>query len=400
MGEIVMKRPRLAALLALLPGLLLIPAASAVQATASTTTARVTLDGSVGPLPAHFGVVLVEAELALGRNTNDQHVATRLEDVVVASEKVTGGTFQVGVPDSAVLRRAEQLGHGNVNFIVLIDSGKRATWQNIPVPLTPSAAPGNVAATATVDGKYVRLPRFRAFFPMPMAVRHAITAGGGVAALARPSSAPEECNWNRFDNEIEDTTRIGEVHADQSVGLFYTYHVQADTTLSVGYSGNSPTGGFSANGSLTVTNSMGSTGGFPAGPQIIRYADGHMYYQRYLFIGGKFCPPQGYKIQVDHAVGDSFLGSQVPPSNPYGGCAGFDPHGYAEMQANGGTFNADRSRALGYSADATLFGFHFGGSTGFTNEILQSYTNRSGGAQFVCGTTTMPDTPVIYSGSF
>jgi hypothetical protein len=160
-----MKRTRFAALFALLPGLLLIPAATSAQASASAGAARVTLSGSVGSLPAASGVVLVEAELALGRNTNPQHVATKLEDVVVVSEQISGGAFRIGVPDSATLRKAEHLGNGNVNFIVLVDSGSRSTWQNVPVPLTTSAAVGNVTADATATGKYVNLPRFHAFQP-------------------------------------------------------------------------------------------------------------------------------------------------------------------------------------------------------------------------------------------
>jgi hypothetical protein len=329
-----MKRTRFAALFALLPGLLLIPAATSAQASASAGAARVTLSGSVGSLPAASGVVLVEAELALGRNTNPQHVATKLEDVVVVSEQISGGAFRIGVPDSATLRKAEHLGNGNVNFIVLVDSGSRSTWQNVPVPLTTSAAVGNVTADATATGKYVNLPRFHAFQPMSSALSRAIAQAGGVTAMALMTRQPEECNWNAYDSSIEDTTRIGEVHADTSVDLFFTYHVQADTELSVGYS-SSPVGGFSADGSITATNSMGATGGFPANTGVIRYADGNMYYQRYMYIGGKFCPPQGYKLQLDHAVGDSFLGSQVPPANPYGGCKGIDPHGYAQMQARG-----------------------------------------------------------------
>jgi hypothetical protein len=396
-GEIAMKQPRLAALLALLPGLLLIPAATVVQATAGTTIARVTLAGSVGRLPARFGVVLVEAELALGRNTNAQHVATRLEDVVVASERITSGTFQVGVPDSATLRRAEQLGNGNVNFIVLVESGSHSTFQKVPVPLTTAAAAGNVSADVAVTGRYVHLPSFNPFRPITPAVTRAIARAGGPLALANKIHE-DGCAYYAFGNPIEDTTRIGEVHSDTSVDLFYTYHIQADTTLTVGFS-NSSTSGFSADGSVTASNSMGATGGFPANTGVVRYADGHMYYQRYSN-RQPMCALPTYEIQVDHAVGDAFYGSQVPPVNPYGGCAGFDPNGYAQMQAHGGTFDSDRATARGYSGSATLFGFSFGGHTGFTNDILQSYKNVSGGPQFVCGTTTMPDTPVIYSGDF
>jgi len=49
---------------------------AAISASAALPSATVvTLTGSVGRLPAASGVVLVEAELALGRSISRQHVA-------------------------------------------------------------------------------------------------------------------------------------------------------------------------------------------------------------------------------------------------------------------------------------------------------------------------------------
>lgn len=225
-----------------------------------------------------------------------------------------------------------------------------------------------------------------------------ISASGGLADLAHLGTHVKPCSWNAYGKSVEDSTRIGEIHTDQSVNETFEYHTQEDTTLSVGYS-ESAGSGYSGHGSLTISGSMAGSGSFPVTPETLRYADGDMYYQRYEFIPGIECDPQGFKVQVDHAIGDAFLGSQSPAPNPYLGCRGYDPHGYAHLNPKGGIFSTDRSRALSYSADATIFGFNFGGSTGFTNDIYQSYVNHSAGAQYVCGTASMPDTPVIYSGS-
>jgi len=67
-------------------------AASAPGATAGTSPA-ITLTGSAGNLPARSGVLLVEAELVFGRNTNSAYVAATLVDIFVASEHITGGRY-------------------------------------------------------------------------------------------------------------------------------------------------------------------------------------------------------------------------------------------------------------------------------------------------------------------
>src|SRR5215470_12931335 len=124
------------------------PLALAAGADASAQPA-VILTGSVTGAPGPASV-LVTVELPFGRNTNRQHVATRLVDVPVARQDITGAAFRVEVPYSAALLRAEQVGQGNVNFYIIVFSGHQRTSQYVPVAMSRSAAPGNIAVARQV----------------------------------------------------------------------------------------------------------------------------------------------------------------------------------------------------------------------------------------------------------
>lgn len=222
---------------------------------------------------------------------------------------------------------------------------------------------------------------------MPAATRRALRPG--------TDAIPPPCHWERDGREVEDTTRINQIHVNQANGLTlrFEYHTQADTTLSVG---ESETGekGWTASGSVTVTNSMGSNGGFTVGDGVLFYVDGHMYYQKYA---GTYDCPKPFKVQVDHAAGDAFEGDQNPKPNPYGGCYGkTDPFGSVELNPHG-YFDSDHSTAAGYDGAATVWGFSFSGHTGFTKDIEENYTNNDSDNQYLCGTTYMPGVPIIYS---
>jgi hypothetical protein len=360
----------------------------------------VILSASVGRLPAGSALVIIQVGLPYGASASNHYVPAGFHYPAVADQTVKTGAFSIGVPDSATLRRAASLGHGIAEFNVLVYSGSRFTSQMIPVTLSSSAANGNIQALAQAQGRQVSMHRFRAFSPMPAAMRRAFSSvrasnlrrlGCGPIALGSPE---------------EDLTRIGEIHVGGDVGLSmrWKYDTTADTTLSVGGSTASETGPWSYDGTFTATNSIGSSGGFTAGRDTLIYSDGDMWYQRYEWVGG-MCTV-GYTNQVVSAVGDSTEGSNSPGANPYGGCSpGVDPLGYARLNPNKGSFDDDRATAKAYSADATVFGYTFGGSTGFTNTIHHdySYDNPSSSSDiFVCGGDSgmMPNSKVIYSGSF
>jgi hypothetical protein len=282
----------------------------AVEASARTSgPPAVTLTGSVGRLPAASGVVIVEAELALGRSTNRQHVPTEFEDIPVTSARLTGPAFRIAVPDSATLRRAESQGHGIVNFDVVVDSGSVGTAQYVPVALTP-AAPGNRATDAQLGSRVANIPRFPRFREIDARMRHAIEAAGGIAAL--PDDGPFPCIWKKYGHLIHHETKIGQVHVADVRGVTddYMYTTRDDATLTVGESGAAGSG-YSATGTITLTDTLSATGHGTYGKGSANYVTTLMYYQRYKNNNGIQCPVDvTYKIQANHSAGSFDLRSQ------------------------------------------------------------------------------------------
>lgn len=88
-----------------------------------------------------------------------------------------------------------------------------------------------------------------------------------------------------------------------------------------------------------------------------------------------------------------------------GGCGpGASPYGDAAINPHHGFFDADRGTAQGYSADATLWGFTFGGQTGFSSSIHHHYNYSPPhpvGDSYVCrGSGMMPNSAILYSSGY
>lgn len=108
------------------------------------------------------------------------------------------------------------------------------------------------------------------------------------------------------------------------------------------------------------------------------YIDGQAYWQRYKANDSMACPQhKHFNNTLDHMVGTSLLGphkkhhrARHPKANPYyGGCLS-DPHGKATV-VPGSSFHSDRGQDVTLSGAATIFGFTFTETTGFTNNIQQ-----------------------------
>jgi len=334
--------------------------------------------------------MLVEAHISEGINSED--VPSQFLDITLASAQVSRGPFSIQVPKSRDLMRAERLGNGWVNFSIVIDSGDYVTSQYIPVPMASRAANGSQPAAQEVLGHAVTVPHFRSFRVMNSSMRRILTSEGG-----RPDGVVP-CEWLKYGSQREDETRIGEVHTDTDSGSTdeFKYATQADSTITVGVSA-SASSGWSGDGSVKISNHFGGSGSFPNPAGTLKYADGDFYYQRYESNNEPDCPGK-YMNQAVSALGDAFRGTNSPAANPYGGCL-HDPHGQARADPHGGTFDQDRGTAEGYSGIANVFGFSFGGGTGFSNNIYQDYTNNSNVEQYYCGNGPMPDVPVIYNSS-
>ncbi len=392
---------------------ILAPLVAVFSATAQAAPRPVvTLTASAGNLPASSALAIVQVGLPYGANLSNHHIPAGFHYPAVAEQTINSGTFSIGVPNSATLREAGRLGNGVVEFNVLLFSGSRFSSQMIPVTLTPSAAGGNVQALAQAQSRLVPMQRFRAFSPMPASMRQAVSTVRRTLSTAGRVTSPNGIIPNLGCGPVADgspkevLTRIGEVHVGGDTGLTmrFVYNNTSDTTLSVGVSTSSDSGAWSADGSYTTTNSLGTSGGFTASKSTRVYADGDMWYQRYHWTGGApLCAK--WTNQVVSAVGDATEGSNSPSGNPYGGCSpGVDPLGDAVVSHKMGTFDSDRAVAKGYSGDATVYNFTFSGHTGFTSTIHHDYMyNNPGGSDiYVCGGDSgmMPNSKVIYSGSF
>jgi len=299
------------------------------------------------------------------------------------------------MPLTPTVINAARQGHGYATMSILIAAGNSETQRYVPVPVLAEAASGNVIVSAQLRRHVVLVSAF------PKMSRTSISA----QALMHPFDNVT-CNWSSYGSQWEGVTHIGEVHVGNISGMKeeFKYSNNADSTVSVGFSTTSPTGGYAFDGNVSITNSIGTNSGFTVGQGTSRFVDSHMYYQRYEDNGAAACPHGGvtaYKTQAVQNAGDSWYdtGTNQPVRNPYGGCAGKDPYGYATV-AKGGYFNSDRGTAEQMFSAATWYGFGFETQSGFSSDLFDQYDNNTSGNQQVCGAGSMPDVPILYNNTW
>jgi hypothetical protein len=359
---------------------------TSTAASARSASPAITITGTLPQLPTRSATVVVEVERQADRNAHG--VAQRLIDTPVAEQTVTAPEFSVAVPASSTLTRAEI--NGEATFVVLAYSGSYSTVQEKSAPMTRQAAQGNVATLPAAAGHTLALSRFNPWQSMPASQREALAQAQGPIP-----SKQITCLWNRYGNEREGLARISQLHLANVSGLqaHWRYSTTADTTMSVGFS-NSPASGYTASGTFTATNSIGTDSGFTRTTGTRRYVVGQAYWQRYRANFKALCG-HWYKNTLDHMVGSSGLGTRRPAANPYGGCLN-DPFGQATVHP-GEFFGADRAKAVTLGGAATVWGFTFSESTGFTSGIHHNYTNNSNKDVYLCGRNYMPNVPMIYN---
>jgi len=355
---------------------------------AETAPPAITITGTLPQLPTQSATVLVEVERQADRDAHG--VAQRLIDTPVAEQTVTSAAFSIAVPASTTITRA--VINGEATFVVLAYSGDYSTLQESSAPMTRQAAQGNVAATAAAAGHTLALSGFNSWQAMPASQREALAEAQSPIASKRITIT---CVWTRYGGEREGLTRISELHLANVKGLHahWEYSTTADTTMSVGFS-NSPASGYAASGTFTASNSIGADSGFTRTTGTRRFIVGQAYWQRYRANFKALCG-HWYKNTLDHMVGTSTLGSRQPRANPYGGCLN-DPYGKATVHP-GEFFGADRAKAVTLGGAATLWGFTFSESTGYTSGIHHNYTNNSKIVVYLCGRNYMPGVPMIYN---
>ena len=326
-------------------------------------------------VPAGATKVLVELESPLTRAGARPDLA--FYPLTVAP--VTGASMTAMVPPSRLLRSVAAAQHGIVNLQVIVLSATRGYPQFVSVRLDP-------AGSAAVSSAAVSVARF-----------DGLSFRGRFLSSSRTKADPlVGCQVKQLSS-TESTTRIGELHVTAQAGVSGNFNSgnTADNNITVGFSSSGSDGTYSVDGSVTVSNSIGTGGGFGRTGYFLRYVDGDVYYGRFI----EACPASDwYFIQATSSVGDAFPGSQSPPLEPYPSCAD-DPNGHAVVAAGGGHWNDDRSRAYGYTGIANLFGFKFGGSDGYTNVINEGWDDSGPDATFVCGNKNpMPTSSVFWDG--
>lgn len=180
-------------------------------------------------------------------------------------------------------------------------------------------------------------------------------------------------------------TRVGELHsASNAVSATYGYTKSADSTFTVGIAAG--TSSYSANGSVSVSNSTGATANVTKSGAYRQYIDAHYDYTNFKLTYATQC---GYTYLVEATAWDSdvYPGQNQASANPYGSCKA-DPHGYSNLP-QGGDWSADRGTATSYDATATVFAFTFGGHTGYSTNNHISYTN-TGPQTYLCGDDAAP----------
>lgn len=289
----------------------------------------------------------------------------------LATVPITGKSLTVDIPASRLLDRTAAAQHGNVNLMISALSAKRYY-----ICLTSARLKqGGVTAASVTQLAKVSFPETHA---------------------ARPK-APF-CHWTEEWSK-EDVTRIGELHVmDQGgVSAFFNSNNTADNTISVGASSTGAAGTFTGDGTVTLTNSISSGGGFEEqGNGFHKYVDGDIYYAKYLSNGG--CGPIKAQVRATSSVGDAFPGNQYAPDNPYNSCVK-DSNGHAVVSSNHGHWNDDRSKAYFYSAAASWLDFKFGSSDGYTSDINEGWDNDGTHATWVCGNTDpVQDSSIFWNG--
>lgn len=311
---------------------------------------------------------------------------TKIIDVPIAVIDLHSGRRQqvVALGRQAISTESVRVGGlVQVDFVATFENKITSSTVSLPVdnPLTngrgrsPAGQPG---ATTSV----------RVRFGTPLRLR--------AAALRQAAVRPNVGCIESQDGRWEKAVRLGQMQDSSETGskVKWTYTTHADSVFTVGES-SFPASSYSASGTYTVSNAIGTTGGFPEGPGFNRYVDGDMYLVRYFGTPSYACG-WSYRTYFDHSAGDSFPGTYQPPRNPWHRC-GADPNGWSKMNPKGGFFNQDHGKAVTYSGVASFFGFTVGGHTGYSSYIHIDYTNNSPLFEYVCGTAEMPDSPVLWS---
>lgn len=354
------------------------PSPSPTASSSPAATPVVMLTGSLGTLPASTAVITVRAQIpesaaAVGSTMN-------MDAAVLGTETITSPVFSVPVPDSATLQQAESKGHGIVNFLIEVMSGTSETMEFVPATLTaapvsatasgtsplgsPSPSPSSASAPAT-PAQQVQVPAFPPFRAM-------------AAAASQAASASCGSGFNPDGPEYQETTIIGEDHVANTPGVTDTFEFSTENDETVGVAWDE-SGQLSASGSVTLTNSLSTTGYHTFTQGQVAYVGDDTIYQEYagcLWFAGD------YYTEAVGSEDDVFNDGGSPGTNPWGGCENDPLH--VTLQGGSG-WNSDKSTAHTYSGGVSILGVGVNTSDGFTQDVEHDYVSAEGSkTTYIC----------------
>jgi hypothetical protein len=200
-----------------------------------------------------------------------------------------------------------------------------------------------------------------------------------------PSVNALVCSWI-LQSSQEISTRATQIHVANVAGASEQFTVanNQDATITAGLSVNG--GPFSVNGSVGITNSVGSGGGVTDFAGTITWGGDHVYYGKYFGVSN--CQGQTL-VTPTSSAGDAYNYGGTPGANPWGGCLN-DSHGHATINAHG-FFWRNQGTGDMYSLAASAFGFSVSASYGF-NSNVRLYWASTTTTTYVCGTGTVQTT--------
>jgi hypothetical protein len=344
-----------------------------------------TLSGILPSFAAQSGTVTVFAEPDMTQSAPGA-TFTLTE---IATQPTSGPNFTIPIPESSQLSlMAPSSGSGVVNVVVVVKSQGQKTAETATIPTSPSATTG-AGSSAPTAGASATSNITLSTFPAPWTSSVAVTSHAKT-----PKIVVDGCQAITLQT-AELASRIGELHVANQTGMSarYYYNTIADSSITSGIS-QTYGGSWSGAGSVTVSNSLSTSGSLTGTAGYYWYMNSHVYYG-YYEIADPICGAF-YITQAYNAVGDVFQGTNKPGTNPWGSC-GSDPNGFATVSAHGGTYGTQRQTSVNYSGIASAFGFTFGGSTGYSTTNGITYTDSGASNSYVCGSSTPNSSPILYN---
>lgn len=319
--------------------------------------------------------------------------------VDLATTTTTTSTFVVAVPDSPTLDAIAAAQGGVVNVDISLAGNGLGT--DLFAPITMST--GDDATSFT--SRSVPAHDFAAAaFPRPLPRRHLKPRTGRGKTLDNPEAVqgPGGCMYN-LSQQSEAPTTVGELHVADIDGMWggYEYNTESDSTISVGLEGTNDE--WQMSGTVGIDHAL-STGSNASWPVDDTPSDaGNHYYMQSSFTYDDYvvntllsymCPYTQWTQPVNN-IGDIY-----PDTKNLAGSLGHDCYDnqYAKIPPDG-KYGTNTQTAKTYSAAATLFGFTFSATTGFTTNIGVQYVNLSWATTYACSSNdSVPpqSTKVLY----